>query len=241
MADDRRGFASSSEVLRRRVTRPARVLVLDDHRLLAQMLVGHLSDRGHESLTIDAADDRLTERVLEVDPDLLLLDAVFTDDEGAGMRILTEVRDRAPHIEVVMITGVLERVRHAQFLAAGASAVIAKTDSFDQVTAQIEDVLNDVDPMGATRREELRLLLDAHDQTSALQGRQLASLTSSELSTLQGLVAGQTVQEMALQRTVAVSTVRSHVRAILRKLGVHSQLEAVAIAAECGLGPRRSE
>ena len=239
MADHVRPYEAAPEVLHRRVRPRARVVVIDDHRLLAQMLVDHLSDRGLEALTIDVSEQRLVERILAIEPDLLLLDAVFADDEGEGMRILLDVRDRAPHLEVVMITGVVEDVRHAEFLEAGASAVIAKADSFDQVTSQIEDVLAGVDPMGATRREELRLVLNAHSRSTALRGRKLASLTASELTTLQGLVAGQSVQEMALVRTVAVSTVRSHVRAILRKLGVHSQLEAVAVAAEEGLGPRR--
>lgn len=213
-------------------------MVLDDHRLLAQMLVGHLVERGHEALTIDATDRRLAERAIETQPDLLLLDAVFGDDEDAGMQILLRMRVEAPEIDVAIITGVVERLRHAEFLDAGACAVITKIDSFDHVTHQIEDLLHGRDPMGARQREELRALLDSHRRAEDSEVDALSSLTSSERSTLEGLVAGQSVQEMAEVRTVAVSTVRSHVRAVLRKLGVHSQIEAVAVAANAGVRPR---
>jgi two-component system nitrate/nitrite response regulator NarL len=238
MADERAAYAAAPEVLRRDVTRPAKVLILDDHRLLAQMLVDRLAERGHQAFAIDVADRRLVERVFEIEPDLLLLDAVFADDEVAGLRILGAVRAEREDIDVVIITGVVERVRHAEFLAAGATAVISKADSFEMVVAQIEDLLNGRDPMGATRRHELLRLLHEHQQATEGAARLLSDLTAAEVTTLQGLVAGQSVQEMARLRTVAVSTVRSHVRAILRKLGVHSQIEAVAIATRSGLGPR---
>lgn len=234
---ERHPYVDGGEIVRR-VTRGARVLVVDDHRLLAQMLVDQLCEAGHEALAIDIADTRLVDRVIDITPDLLLLDAVFADDEDAGMRILRELGDRAPDLAVVMITGVTERIRHAEFLDAGARAVISKADSFDQVTAQIEDLLAGSDPMGVTRRHELARLLADHSRRTEREHDAFARLTDSERATLEGLVAGQSVQEMALRRTVAVSTVRSHVRAILRKLGVHSQIEAVAMAAKAGWQPR---
>jgi len=232
-------YSAAPEIIRRPVRR-AKVLVLDDHQLLAQMLVSQLNDQGHEAMSIDVTDARLVDRVAEIRPDLLLLDAVFSDDEGAGLQILQELRARDEETRVVIITGVVDQLRHAEFLDAGALAIISKADSFDQVVAQIADLLAGTDPMGVTHRQELRLLLDHDRRANADRNEVLMALTPSELSTLQGLMAGHSVAEMALTRTVAVSTVRSHVRAILRKLGVHSQLEAVAIGAEAGLASRPS-
>jgi DNA-binding NarL/FixJ family response regulator len=90
------------------------------------------------------------------------------------------------------------------------------------------------------RRAELARVLYEHRRAVARRERALIDLTSSELGTLQGLVDGLSVDEMARMRTVSSSTVRSHVRAILRKLGAHSQIEAVSIAAKAGMEPRES-
>jgi DNA-binding NarL/FixJ family response regulator len=217
--------------------RPLKLMVVDDHRLLAQMLLDHLSDRGYEALSADVTDDQLVHRIIEISPDLLILDSVFNDDEDGGMNVLRDLESRGADIRTVLLTGVTDAVRHAELLAAGAIAVIEKSDSFDGVLAQIEDLIAGCDPMGANRRSELARLLVEHDAQRAGRAAVLADLTERELSTLQGLVDGRTVDEMASTRTVASSTVRSHVRALLRKLDAHSQVEAVAVASRAGLTP----
>ncbi len=234
--DSRRVAYSDGEILRRRVRR-ATLLVVDDHRLLAQMLVDHLVERGHEALSVDVSDRDLLRRVIEIEPDLVVLDAVFSDDEQAGRDILRGLRREGCQVDVVILTGVLDRVRQAEMLEEGAVAVISKADSFERVIQQIEDVVVGIDTMGAARRSEMAQLLAEHRRSTASRETALACLTSSEMATLQGLLDGISVEEMARIRTVAKSTVRSHVRAILRKLAVHSQLEAVAVAAKAGMNP----
>lgn len=227
---------SGGAILRRRVA-PMRLVIVDDHRLLAQMLVDRLAEGGHEALALDVADRRLVDRILELAPDLVILDAVFHDREDAGLEVLRHLVARDGDLRVVMLTGVVDALRHAVFLAEGATAVISKADSFDTVAGGIADVIAGRDPMGHARREDLRRVLAAEREAAASRAGVLARLTPSEMATLQGLVDGRSVHDMAARRTVAVSTVRSHVRAILRKLGAHSQVEAIAIAAKAGVEP----
>lgn len=224
----------------RRTTAPHVVLV-DDHRLLAQMMVQGLAERGFRAVAVDAMEQDVAERVLGLEPDLVILDAVFNDDEDGGLRILRSLREAGEADRVVMLTGVADEVRHAEFLAEGARAVILKTDSFDGVIAQVESVLDGIDPMGVNRRHQLAERLREQRETERHQDAVLASLTDRERATLQALVDGRAVDEIAVRRTVATSTVRSQVRAVLAKLDAHSQLEAVAIAARAGMRPSEGD
>ncbi len=213
-----------------------RIAVVDDHRLLAQMMVEHLNQRGGEAVTADVADVGLVATLERLEPDVILLDAVFHDDENGGLRVLHEMADS--DAEIVMLTGVTDTLRHAEFLDAGAVAVISKADSFDGVLRQVEDIISGFDPMGATRRAELARQLAGHRKRLADDDHDaLSSLTDRERATVQNLVDGMTVDEIASVRTVAPSTVRSQVRSVLQKLGAHSQIEAVSIAARQGMHP----
>lgn len=66
-------------------------------------------------------------------------------------------------------------------------------------------------------------------------GDQLATLTAREREVLAHLVRGRRAATIAAELGLSVLTVRNHIRAILHKLGCHSQLEAVAIARRAGL------
>jgi DNA-binding NarL/FixJ family response regulator len=64
-------------------------------------------------------------------------------------------------------------------------------------------------------------------------------LTPRERQVLNGLAAGASTRELAAQLGLSVSTVRSYVKAVLSKLGVHSRLEAVILLLETGNGAGR--
>lgn len=212
-----------------------RIAVVDDHQLLAQMLVDHLTERGFAATVAHVDDPALPETLRGLEPNLILLDAVFHDDEDGGLRVLRALAD--DDIRVAMLTGVDDDLRHAEFLDAGAVAVISKTDSFAGVLDQVSDVIDGIDPHGCTRRQDLAQLLTEHRCRREAADGVLRGLTDRERSTLQSLVDGHSVDAIAAARTVASSTVRSQVRAVLRKLGAHSQIEAVALAARNGMAP----
>ena len=215
---------------------PPLIVLVDDHRLLAQMLVDQLVSAGHRAVSVDHTGAELVGQILDLQPDLILLDAVFGDDENFGLQLLRSLRAEAD-TPVAILTGVTDDIRHAEFLDSGAHTVIAKADSFDGVVDQIRSVLDGLDPMGIRRRQELAQRLQDRNDAEAAQGAELASLTGRERATLQALVDGWTVDEIAQRRTVAISTVRSQVRSILIKLSAHSQIEAVSLAARAGMRP----
>lgn len=208
--------------------------VVDDHKLLAQMLARELLEREFDARVIDVCAD-VVEQLRAIDADVALVDAVMGSNEDAGLDLIGPCI--ALGITVVMLTGVNDEVRHAQFIAAGAKTVVHKGCGCDGVSTALADVIRGLDPLGANRRRELAELLRVHELRSIEQMAPLQSLTEREQVTLQGLVDGLTVDRIASDRTVAESTVRSQVRSILRKLGATSQVEAISIAGRSGMRP----
>ncbi|MFY0407702.1 response regulator transcription factor [Solicola sp. PLA-1-18] len=66
----------------------------------------------------------------------------------------------------------------------------------------------------------------------------MPTLTSRERETLARMCAGQSTSVMADSMGISITTVRTHVRAVLSKLGAHSRVEAVAVAVRNGLVSR---
>ena len=219
----------------------ARIALVDDHPLLVQVLAERISTTGAECLTVEVDADvpGMVEAIEGLCPDLVLLDAVFDDDDEGGMRVLRALQESG--IRIAMLTGVSDEIRQAEFLEAGATAVISKAAGLSDVLADIEAILDGRDTHGVTRRAELASRLQAYRRQRAEDDRVIDSLTKRERATLQALVDGRQVDEIALQREVATSTIRSQVRSILRKLGTNSQIKAVSIAVRHGMAPSRHQ
>lgn len=98
--------------------------------------------------------------------------------------------------------------------------------------ADLVDVLGQLPGLGASpsQRRHLRsALADRRDRLEALRAP-FQQLTPREQDVLAGLVRGLSAPAIAEEAIVSATTVRSQIRAILLKLGVHSQLEAVSLA-----------
>jgi DNA-binding NarL/FixJ family response regulator len=227
----------------------SRIVIVDDHRLLADTLVAALQARGLSAWAppLDASAPRaLMEMVLEHRPDLVLVDL----DLGAGA-VAAETTDgpggtggtdgggliaplTAAGVAVLVVTGLTDRLRVAGALEQGAIGAQAKSDGFealvDAVCAAL-DAPGCLDPAG---RAELLAELDRSRQARAEAFAPFERLTAREREVLRELADGHTVTDLAQRWVVADTTVRTHVRGVLRKLGTSSQLGAVAAAARSG-------
>lgn len=117
-------------------------------------------------------------------------------------------------------------------LDAGARAVVPSTISLDQLTDVLRAVLRGDEPMSvAQRRELLRSWEEASAERTGIRHR-METLSPRERRVLAMLYEGTTVRDIAVQLEVSEATVRSQVKAVLRKLAVASQLAAVAAVDE---------
>lgn len=210
----------------------SRLVMVEDHGLIAETVSSALRSRGHHVHVVDARGiDDIVGAVVAVDPDLVLLDL----DLGAGrdaLEVLPElVRDGTP---VVMVTGVTDPVRLARCVRAGAVGIVDKGQAFDQLIGAVTEALEHERLLTPHQREEHLDVLRRHEAQERERLAPFERLSGREADVLRALSRGRSVEEVARANHLALTTVRTHVRGILRKLGVSSQLAATALARESG-------
>ncbi|MEK6443753.1 response regulator transcription factor [Pseudonocardia sp. T1-2H] len=202
----------------------ATVLIVDDHQVFAELLGEVLASRGLRLVGIRRTlADGLT-AVESERPDLVVLDHSLPGATGAsGLRAL---KQRSPSTRVLMLTAAEERAVLLEAMDAGCDGFVTKRQDIGAVMAAVTAVLRGETPVSP-------------DMIGALVGNRPTplggDLTRRESDVLQLIGAGRSNQEVARELRISVNTVRNHVQHILSKLGAHSKLEAVAIAARLGL------
>ena len=207
----------------------SRAVLIDDHQLLAQSLALALGLEGIDCAVADLSDrGALIREVLDAPPALVLLDLDLGGVIGDGVDLV------APFVKagcrVLVVSGSNDRDQICRALEAGAAGVVGKDAPFGELlrtalaVARGEDVL--APDVRLAMLDEARRIRAQRDQDLA----PFARLTPREAEVLRALATGQTVGSIAESAFVSEATVRSQVRAILTKLGVSSQLEAVAAA-----------
>lgn len=210
----------------------ATVAIVEDHLLLAETLCTALGQRGVDATIVPLQEfEALFATLRAAAPDLVLLDL----DLGAfGDSTSLIAPLSAAGIRVLVVTGVAERLRVAQAVEQGAIGVQPKALGFDALLDTAFAVLAGASVLGAAERTELLTDLAqaraAHERASV----PYRQLTEREQGTLQALGDGRSVHEIAGDWVLSEATVRSHVRGVLVKLGVASQLAAVAAARRNG-------
>jgi two-component system nitrate/nitrite response regulator NarL len=211
-----------------------RVALVDDHALLVQSLALAL---GAHDLDVVAVDPTSPVAPPEPGVDVVLLDLAL----GEGRRGL----DLMPELQgwsraVVVLTGETDERLLGDALLAGCLGAVPKS-------APVTDIVTAVRAAAAGERLPVRWADPAWTAASrcdrAERRQRLADfdrLTGREREVLADLVEGRDVGEIAQGSVVSVATVRSQVRGVLTKLGVSSQLQAVARARRAGWRSERA-
>ncbi len=212
-----------------------RVLIVVDHPLLAIGLQLALRSKGWEvQVAGGPTSDAVLDQARAFQPGCVLLD-LHLGELGNGRDLIGPLRGTSR--AVVMITGETARHLLAGCLEAGADGWIGKDAFVDDVVALVDDALTGRPLIGVTKRQELLDDLRAYRAGLERSRSPFEHLTRREQRVLGALVDGLSAEEIAAAQFVALSTVRSQVRGILGKLGVRSQLAAVAAATRAGWTP----
>ena len=213
-----------------------RVLVVEDHALVAIGLQLALSARGWDVSTVDGPTaDAIVNEAEAFRPQVVLLDIGLGDEVGSGIDLIKPLRSTGA--EVVMLTAETRPTVLAACLEAGAVGWISKGAFLDEVVACLDDVLDGESLIGRATREAMldELRIERASLRRALSP--FEQLTIREREVLAALVDGLSADEIADTQYVALTTVRSQIRSVLQKLGVRSQLAAVAHANRVGWKP----
>ena len=209
-----------------------RVLLIDDHALFRAGLQELLERRGIDVIGALGDCRKGIERAESGRPDVVLLDMRMPDMNG--VQVLHELRKRNLDMPIAMLTTSVEEKDIIDSLQNGAQGYLLKDMEPDQLITALRDI---VDGNTVVAKELTGILAKAvqgeSDDTATHDA--FADLTPREREILCHLAAGQSNKVLARNLGISDGTVKLHVKAILRKLNVHSRVEAAVIAVEQNL------
>lgn len=209
-----------------------RVLIIDDHALFRVGLQGLLEQRGIEVADAVASGIEGIQRVQELKPDIVLLDLRMPD--MGGLEVLQKLREQESGIPVVMLTTSNEEADLIKSLRSGAQGYLLKDMEPDELVGALRDIENGKNVVAQDLTDALARMVQG-DATVADDDGPFSDLTPREMEILCLLAEGQSNKLIARNLGISDGTVKLHVKAILRKLGIHSRVEAAVIAVEQGL------
>lgn len=213
-----------------------RLVMIEDHELLAQSLQAALSAEEIQVVRVWTDDrEKLLSEAVDAAPGLLLLDYNLGPDIGTANGLIAPLKDAG--FQVVMLTGETDKLTLAQCLEEGAIGIIDKSISFDELLDRIHVALDEGALMTRHEREEMLSALRVHRASREREMRAFNNLTTREGEVLGALMQGKSADTIADESVVSVATIRTQIRSILAKLGVNSQLAAVARAQEVRWNP----
>ena len=212
-----------------------RVLLIDDHALFRVGLLELLERRGIEVVDAVGYCEIGLHLARDCAPDVVLLDLRMPGTDG--IEVLKRMRGEGIDRFVAMLTTSTEEADVIASLQAGANGYLLKDMEPDDLVAALNDI---VAGKTVVANELTGILARAVRQEKAEPVREAAfsDLTPREMQILCHLAAGQSNKVIARELGISDGTVKLHVKAILRKLDVHSRVEAAVIAVERGLCTR---
>src|SRR5437588_2960134 len=207
------------------VTVSVNVLIVDDHPLTREALATLLGQHGFEVVGQAGDGNEAIELAGRLHPDLVLLD--LSMPELDGLSALPRLREAAPGCEVVVLTasGTEENLLGA--IRGGAAGYLLKTESPERIAEFLEGVVHGEAALSGPVARRLLDQVRSGGRGSGVPDRIASVLSARELEVLLLLDEHHGTDEIAQRLFISEHTVRSHVKSLLRKLGVSSRREAL--------------
>ena len=207
---------------------PARILVVDDHPLFCDALVMTLAGAlpGAEVATATRLEDALAIVAERGEPEAVLLDLRLPGTEG--LEGIARMREAAPGARLLVVSSMSDNRMITSALGAGAHGFLPKDAPRGTLIEALDRVWRGgawVPPGYVPTGEGAR---DPAEEEGMVE--RLRTLTPRQARILELVSAGKLNKQIAWELSIAETTVKAHVTAILRKLGVHSRTQAVLAA-----------
>jgi len=216
-----------------------KILVVDDHALIREALRGVLKEVKGDAVVLEASTCSQAMQVIAAHPDLglVLLDLNLPDRDGFS--VLTELGERYPAISVVVLSAQQDRASVVKALDLGALGFIPKSGQREVMLSALQLVLAGgiyIPPEILGRDEPSARPPDEKPPVAtrpAVSPSDLG-LTERQVDVLSLMMKGKSNKAICRVLNLAEPTVKNHVTAILRALGVSNRTEAVIAVAELG-------
>lgn len=211
----------------------ADVLIADDHPLFRDALQRAVLAAlpGAHVFTADSVDALLVLVEGHADADLLLLDLHMPG--ARGYSALAHIRGQYPGLPIIVVSGHEESQVAHRAIAHGASGYIPKSAPVDQIVRAIHAVL-DGDAWLPPQMIGNGSALDPSEEDIASR---VASLTPQQFRVLNMIAEGLLNKQIAYDLGVSEATVKAHMTAIMRKLGVSNRTQVALAASHLAVEP----
>lgn len=205
-----------------------RIMVVDDHTMVRRGLATFIKIFDDLYLAGEADSGESAVRLCaEIKPDVILMDMVLPDMDGAAATRL--IRRQFAQIQIIALTSFKEGRLIKNALEAGAIGYLLKDVSADELARAIRAAHAG---RATLSPEAAQALVETTNQPPPGH-----NLTEREREVLALMIEGLNNTQIAGRLTVSSSTIKSHVSNILSKLGVASRTEAVTLALRSGILP----
>jgi len=201
-----------------------RVLLADDHTMLRQSLRRALTENGLEVVGEAGDGEDAARLAIELSPDVVLMDVSMPVLDG--VEATRVIRDRAPTVQVVILTmhadqGVLDRA-----IRAGAVGYLVKDCTMEEVVRTVQQAASGETSLSAELAEAM--LAEAVQPAESIISRR-------EEEVLQLIAEGLSTTEVATKLFISVKTVKNHLASVYQKLDSRDRTQAVVRAVKMGI------
>lgn len=219
-----------------------RVGVIDGQRTFAEAVAATIAAEPGLDLVAVAESTTAARRLLHGrHVDVVLLDSELTGSLDFAAELTSTGAATASPVRVIMLGPVSGVARAVEALRAGIAGWVPKEESVEQLLRIISGAMRDELWLPPTvLAPVLKLLLRNQDERNTPGNHPLGTLTPREREVLAYLAEGNGRRETAERMHLSTHTVRSHLQNLMGKLGVHTTLEAVAVARQAQAAEARS-
>jgi DNA-binding NarL/FixJ family response regulator len=195
-----------------------KVMIVDDHAVVRHGLKTAIESHGYEVVAVAGSINEAHAYMAQTNPDAMIIDINLPD--GSGFELVAWARTISPTIAIIVLTlnDGADYVRAAK--NAGANAFIVKNAPLSDLLAAIDFALSS--PTSFSSKPIFKAGTDS-------------GLTARELDILRSIHLGWSNTSIATHLYISVSTVKTHISSIFRKLEAENRVQALAIARERGL------
>jgi len=208
------------------------ILIADDHPLFREAIARVIDDGFPGSTLLEASGlDGAIEIIDQNDDiDLVLLDLNMPGMQGLGG--LVQLRNQFPGVPAVIVSAEEDKKVILQTVTYGAVGFITKSTPRKQMISALEQILSGSIYLPSDIIRSGGGSVQARHQEPGLLPELLESLTRKQLQVFERMTRGESNKMIAYELSIAESTVKAHVSAILRKLGATNRVQAILSASD---------
>lgn len=204
-----------------------KVLVVDDHTVVRKGLCSLLSAEKYGVKVVGEAVDGqdAVEKNRSLGPDVILMDLIMP--KMNGIEAIQAIRSETPEARILVLTSYGEDDLLLEAIDSGALGYLMKDTSPDELVSMIRNVQMDrlSLPMDIARKVMLRKSKPADELPESI-------ITDREMDVLICVARGYSNKQIAQELTVSITTVRTHVSSLLRKLDFENRTQLALYARE---------